>query len=635
MGVISLILIGVSIYMINTSINAKVNQLQVMANGQSAAVIEKIDRNFYERFGDVQAFAFNKLATEMASTDTVTFESQQFINTMISYYVLYDLMMVCDINGKVVAANTVDKAGKMVKTDFIISKNFSNDEWFRACISGTGPEGGAWYSDFMENKEVSTVYGHTGWGMAFAAPIRNNNGKTVGVWYNFANWDDVTVGIRKETEAAIRQSQPGAFVLVTNAENQVIDSDDAKMILSNTASLEGLTNDAEFEYNSRKINLDNYIVGGKKGTGAYIYKGNNWNALTFIPRTKFSLGHLFDNLTGFLSVILLVLIGIGFMFNKVASSVSKDINSLKTDIEYLSKGELVEVADTNVENEIGKITNAIKLLAKRMGDTTHFAKQIGEGNFDTDYVALSEKDVLGRALVTMRDNLQKIKEEEKSRAWATEGATKFGEILRNQSDLAKLGDEIIINLVKYINANQGGIFIVNDDNQNDIHLNLLSSYAWEKKKFLEKRINSGEGLVGQCWIEKETIYLTKIPNDYIKITSGLGEAVPNCIIILPLKLNGSTFGVIELASFYELLPYQRGFLDKLCENIASTLFTVKVNSRTKLLLVQSQQQSQELRSQEEEMRQNMEELSATQEEIARKEKEYLSRINELEMLLKK
>lgn len=121
MGVISLILIGVSIYMINTSINAKVNQLQVMANGQSAAVIEKIDRNFYERFGDVQAFAFNKLATEMASTDTVTFESQQFINTMISYYVLYDLMMVCDINGKVVAANTVDKAGKMVKTDFIIS----------------------------------------------------------------------------------------------------------------------------------------------------------------------------------------------------------------------------------------------------------------------------------------------------------------------------------------------------------------------------------------------------------------------------------------------------------------------------------------------------------------------------------
>ncbi|MBI3219888.1 MAG: PAS domain-containing protein [Bacteroidetes bacterium] len=633
MGTIALILVGVSIYMINTSIHSKINQMEVMANGRSASVIEKIDRNFYERFGDVQAFAFNQLAIEMSTTKTVSEESQQFINTMVSYYVLYDLMMVCDLSGNVVAANTIDKEGKIVRTAFLTGKNFSNEDWFRACVSGGGPKGGAWYSDFMENKDVAAIYGRPGYGMAFAAPIKNSNGETTGVWYNFANWGDVTVGIRKETETAIQQTQPGAFILITNAGDLVIDSDDEKMLLNTNVSINGMNNGATFEFQGKQINIDDYVVGDKKGTGAYIYQGKDWNAVTLIPRTKFTFGYLLENLSIFLSVILLLLLTIAYLFYKVASAVSQNIHNLKSDIESLSHGELVEVAETNMQNEIGEMTTAIKSLVQRMSDSAHFAKQIGEGQLSTNYVALSEKDVLGQALVTMRNNLQRIKEEEDRRIWATEGFAKFGEILRNQSDLLKLGDDIIIHLVKYMKANQGGLFLLNTEDKVNPHLSLIACYAYDRKKFIEKRVNVGEGVIGQCVLEKETIYLLDIPKDYIQITSGLGDAPPSSVLIVPLKINDEIHGVVEIASFHKFEKHEIEFLEKLTENIASAISSVRINERTKVLLLASQQQTEELRAQEEEVRQNMEEMQATQEEVERKAQELSKQTAEMAGLL--
>jgi transcriptional regulator with GAF, ATPase, and Fis domain len=139
----------------------------------------------------------------------------------------------------------------------------------------------------------------------------------------------------------------------------------------------------------------------------------------------------------------------------------------------------------------------------------------------------------------------------------------------------------------------------------------------------------GEGLVGRCVQEKEAIYLTEIPNNYISITSGLGTANPTCLLLMPLKVNEQIFGVLELASFTTLESYQIDFIAKIAESIGAAISTVDTNKRTKQLLEKAQQQAEELRAQEEEMRQNMEELTATQEEMRRKEKEYLLLINKL------
>jgi GAF domain-containing protein len=137
------------------------------------------------------------------------------------------------------------------------------------------------------------------------------------------------------------------------------------------------------------------------------------------------------------------------------------------------------------------------------------------------------------------------------------------------------------------------------------------------------------GLAGQAWQEGDSIYLTDVPQNYIKITSGLGDANPSCVLITPLKVNDQVFGVVELASFNILKDFEVEFVKKIAESIASTISSVKVNARTQRLLEESQEMTEQMRAQEEEMRQNMEELQATQEEMARKEKDMLKQISEL------
>ncbi|NJK97429.1 MAG: GAF domain-containing protein [Bacteroidales bacterium] len=130
--------------------------------------------------------------------------------------------------------------------------------------------------------------------------------------------------------------------------------------------------------------------------------------------------------------------------------------------------------------------------------------------------------------------------------------------------------------------------------------------------------------------ERETIYLTDIPDNYIRITSGLGDSNPRCLLLVPMIMKDELFGVFELASFNELQPYQVEFVEKIADTIASTLSTVRFNMQTARLLEQSKIQAEELATREEEMRQNMEELRATQEQSARKEVEMQHTIESLQ-----
>ncbi|MEJ7645310.1 MAG: GAF domain-containing protein [Chryseolinea sp.] len=627
-GTISIILIGVSTYMVRTSVSSKIEQLQVMADGRSSAVIEKIDRNFYERFGDVQAFAFNKLAVQAATIKKTDSDIERFVNTMVSYYVLYDLMMICDLEGKVIVLNTLNKEGKAVKSNFLLGKTYAKEEWFRVCVSGAGPKGGAWYSDFLENKDVTRMYDQPGYGMAFAAPIRDSTGAAIGVWYNFANWSDVTTGIRNETEELIKQTEPEAFMLITNANDIVIDSDESEMILQTRVTSNADGADATFRYQRKVVDPSQFIIGSKKGTGAYTFKGKNWNALTFVPRTQVSFAYLKGNLLGLFVVMLLVLIGVGYVFYKLASVVSKRITTLKNDITKLSKGELVEIEDSNLENEVGEMTSAIKTLVKGMSETALFAKQIGEDNLTATYTPLSDKDVLGLSLITMRNNLLKFRVENEQRDWANNALAKIGELLRStHKNVTDLYDSIIRYVVKYTKSNQGGIFLLDGT---DNELNLVCCYAYERKKFMEKRVAIGQGLVGQCFLSREIIYMTDVPKNYVQISSGLGESTPNAVILVPLAVNDDIVGVLELASLQPYSATEIELLRKLAESVASTIAEVQINDRTKQLLEISQQQAEEMKASEEEIRQNMEELSATQEEMGRKEREYLKRIEDLE-----
>jgi PAS domain S-box-containing protein len=305
-------------------------------------------------------------------------------------------------------------------------------------------------------------------------------------------------------------------------------------------------------------------------------------------------------------------------------TITKPVNFLKNIVVKLGRGELVEEKQGNFSNdEIGEMSVAMDNLVSGLKGTSLFAENIGNGNYKTEFKPLSEHDVLGNALINMRDNLSKVADDDKKRNWATEGMAKFGEILRNNTnDLLKLSDEIIGNLVKYLKANQGALYIVDETNEGeDPTMTMKACYAWDKKKFLNHKIYRGEGLAGQAWQEGDTVYLTEVPQSYIKIASGLGDANPTSVLIVPLKVNDQIFGVVELASFNLFEDFEKEFVQKIAETIASTISTVKINARTQRLLEESQEMTEQMRAQEEEMRQNMEELQATQEEMQRSQAE--------------
>lgn len=297
--------------------------------------------------------------------------------------------------------------------------------------------------------------------------------------------------------------------------------------------------------------------------------------------------------------------------------------------------------DFNIEpNEIGALKHQVNEILEQLKDATEFVASIGEGKLDLDYKILDSqyakgKNRLADSLISMQAKLKDMSTEEQRRQWANEGLTNFVDILRSSNNINTLGDKIISALVQYTGSNQGGLYILNDEDPSNKYLEMISLFAFDTKKFEKQKIKLGEGILGQTFLERETTVLSEIPDEYIRITSGLGDANPKSLVVVPLKVDTEIYGVVELASFKTFQPHEITFVEKLAETIASTLASVKTAQKNMHLIEQFQQQTEEMSAQDEEMRQNMEELQATQEEMGRKEGDYVSRIRQLELLVEK
>ncbi|HAF30513.1 MAG TPA: hypothetical protein DCG75_15835 [Bacteroidales bacterium] len=340
-------------------------------------------------------------------------------------------------------------------------------------------------------------------------------------------------------------------------------------------------------------------------------------------------------IVGFVGILLL-----SFVIYIITKNITEPIQKITDFLKELAQGKTDNKLDLNVKSgdEIEEMTKALITSAEGLRLKTEFANHIGSGDLGFEFNLLSDEDKLGKALVDMRNSLKRAQEEEQERKledqkrrWANEGLAKFADILRQNNDnLQNLSNEIIKNLVYYLEANQGGLFLLNDDDKNNVFLELISAFAFDRKKHLEKRIEYGDGIVGSVAIEKETTYIEDLPEDYISIISGLGGANPNALLVVPLKMENKVYGVLEIASFNKFEKYHIEFVEKVAENIASTLSSVRISIQTNELLEKFQQQSEEMAAQEEEMRQNMEELQATQEEAGRKNAEMESFLYALE-----
>lgn len=274
-----------------------------------------------------------------------------------------------------------------------------------------------------------------------------------------------------------------------------------------------------------------------------------------------------------------------------------------------------------------KITASQEELSKIHSSTREVSKFIDNlinNNFSFHSAINKKEAVLFEKLFILRDKMISNKEivdkqrnEDELRNWHAEGLAKFGEILReNSSNMHELAYNVIKELTDYVGAIQSGFYLV-EEKGGEKYFDLKAFYAYGRKKYADKQVPWGNGLLGTCASEMKTIQMNKLPDSYVAVTSGLGQANPRNLILSPILDEENFFGAIEIASLNDLTENHKIFIEKVCESVSSTISTVRMNMRTSKLLEETKEQANTLLSQEEEMRQNMEELQATQEEAAR------------------
>lgn len=362
---------------------------------------------------------------------------------------------------------------------------------------------------------------------------------------------------------------------------------------------------------------------------------SNWRVHLEISKAQLNTAfrqHIFIIVELVIIVVLLLSIVAYFALSYFFKPISH-LQELSKSIALGDLSEDIKIKETGIE--IKKLKQSIIEIKTGLRKISEFAKKIGQGEFDVDFTPRSDKDELGISLLKMKDSLKiardeedKRKEENEVRFWTSHGITQFSELLRKyNSDFEKLTYHVIVKLVEYLEVNQGGVFTINDKDENDIYLEMISAFAYNRKKHLDRKIYLNEGLAGACAREKKTMYITNIPDDYIEITSGLGDARPNYLLLVPLISEDKIMGVIELASFKTIEKHKISFVEKVGEGIASTLSSVRVANETNRLLEQSREQTEAMTAQEEELRQNIEELQATKEEMDRQNTEFYKRMN--------
>jgi hypothetical protein len=333
-------------------------------------------------------------------------------------------------------------------------------------------------------------------------------------------------------------------------------------------------------------------------------------------------------------LLLLFFILISGLFTIFNNTVRKPVLELKNAAEKVSIGNLsIDIQYLKKYSLLRELTISIEQIIHKFKETIQKVENIAKNDTSQLIEIRDQNDEVGKALYNISKEIGDMRKHETRRAWHNEGIAMFSEIVREQNNIESFSEKAVKAIVKYLKINQASLFVAKEEDA-VLTLHLTAVYAYDRKKFAEKVILPGEGLIGQCYLERESILLTQVPNNYVHITSGLGEATPTCIYILACKTKDNVEAILELASFSPLDEHHIDFLEKIGESMASTIYFIRINDKTSELMLGFKEQTEALKMQEEEMRQNLEELSATQEEMSRREISYKNRIIELESNLK-
>jgi len=308
----------------------------------------------------------------------------------------------------------------------------------------------------------------------------------------------------------------------------------------------------------------------------------------------------------------------------ISNFYSKKNNKIVNILKNLSEG-IVPIEYRNIIDHEENKSPDMELIEKYLR-LQEFTNNLRNQNYSHQYVVWSENDKIGENLVELNSYLRvseqealEKKQEQEKLIWLNEGMSKFIEILKYQViEIKQLAYRIISQIVEYIDAQEGGFFILVEEN-GEKYLELLAAYAMQKEKLLNRRIDLGVGFIGRVALEKKTLFLTEIPDSYTKISTALGQGKPKSIVVLPLLFNEDIIGVIELSSFEVLSDLQLTFLERISENISANLAMWRASQQTADLLRESQEQTIIQQEQQQTLEKHLKELENLREESEQRE----------------
>ena len=259
------------------------------------------------------------------------------------------------------------------------------------------------------------------------------------------------------------------------------------------------------------------------------------------------------------------------------------------------------------------LTGNVNLLAANLTTQVRAIAEVATAVTKGDLTRSIQVDAMGEVselkdnINTMISNLRDTTESNREQDWLKTNLAKFTGMLQGQRELSTVGQLLLTELAPVINAHQGNIYHLAQTG-NKVKLQRLSSYAHGGVGRTPSSIQLGEGLLGQCAVEKKRILIDDVPPDFIRVSSSLGKASKLSIVVLPVLFEGQTKAVIELASLEHFSEVNLKFLELLTQSIGAVFNTIEATMRTEGLLTQSQQLTVELQSRQSELQQTNDEL---------------------------
>jgi PAS domain S-box-containing protein len=582
--------------------------LSVMANlkaNELQAVFKQLEYNvnFIQKSQRVQeSILQSRQSSDIDSMETVI--SNRLNDYMLPIQEMYGYknILLLDVEGKIIY-----KSNKIAKNQ-IIGQVYAENETLKEKANNS-----LYYGDLY--KVGKNVY------MNVAAPITNQGGAVIGHVVAEFNMDkiyqitDDTTGLKGTGEIFIAKMVGSKIDLLNKERDASSTTVLTQTILAGDERMEALQRACK-EEEGYGYTIDQT---GKNTMANWKYiRPIGWGLIV-----KIDLEEINKDLDALIYafifagiIITVIAFIISFLFSRVLIA---PLLSLKATLNAVARGILPNNVNRETNDEIGEMATAVSNLVAALRRTANFAHAIGEGNYDAHFKPMSIDDTLGNALITMRDSIEKADERDNERNWIVTGVAEISQILRLHNNLEELGSNIISFVAEKIGAIQGAFYVVEEDEDDGRQfLEMKASYAYGRKKYLKSKFNFAEGLVGQAAVEQDTILRVEVPDDYVTITSGiLGDRKPKCLLLVPLITDEKVYGVLELAGFEKFSPMHVAFTREISVIIARTIFNIKVNERTVLLLQESQQMGEELQHQQSILRQNAEDMADTQEELKR------------------